>query len=192
MEAAELSERDWPEDVEFEIAEKQECLLCYKEFLGNRAKRVCKKCWDEAQTHKNLVMCRAIDEHEIIWRMGYYVPMIGPRKVIHFIYSGLVDSCRPDFMERHRIRPETLCRFTGRFDKTGARIWEHDILEPSRPGRDVTPFVVSWDARQAARWVCTNEEEVHILIENWITRKRLGSIFDALIKAKEAKNDGKA
>ena len=72
---------------------------------------------------KILFKAKRIDNGE--WAEGYYVKkydLLGNEE--HLIFHA--DSYK--VWEYVEIDPETLCRFTGRCDKNGNRIWENDIL----------------------------------------------------------------
>ena len=78
------------------------------------------------------------------WAEGYYVKkydLLGNEE--HLIFHA--DSYK--VWEYVEIDPETLCRFTGRCDKNGNRIWEKDILmahlDESYP-EDATYETVEW------------------------------------------------
>ena len=78
------------------------------------------------------------------WAEGYYVKkydLLGNEE--HLIFHA--DSYK--VWEYVEIDPETLCRFTGRCDKNGNRIWENDILmahlDESYP-EDATYETVEW------------------------------------------------
>lgn len=67
-----------------------------------------------------LFKAKRIDNGE--WVEGYVVRKHG----LYFIYDIVnSESCRQNIYE---IDPETLCRFTGRCDKNGKKVWENDIL----------------------------------------------------------------
>lgn len=71
-----------------------------------------------------LFKAKRIDNGE--WAEGYYVKkydLLGNEE--HLIFHA--DSYK--VWEYVEIDPETLCRFTGRCDKNGKRIWENDIIK---------------------------------------------------------------
>lgn len=89
-----------------------------------------------------LFKAKRIDNGE--WAEGYYVKkydLLGNEE--HLIFHA--DSYK--VWEYVEIDPETLCRFTGRCDKNGNRIWENDILmahlDESYP-EDATYETVEW------------------------------------------------
>lgn len=79
------------------------------------------------------------------------------------------------------VRPETICQFTGLYDKNGKKIWENDILmahlDESYP-EDVTYETVEWGV---AGWVtheagCTDREYLDEFdLEHF---EVVGNIFD--------------
>lgn len=61
----------------------------------------------------------------------------------HFILSGGEFHC--DYYNAQEIIPETLCAFTGLYDKNGNRIWENDIVEGKFDGL----YIILWYPRNA-------------------------------------------
>ena len=118
-------DRDWDD----EHLVDHDCLICFNEFKGNNTRRICWDCWDKREKPPTSVLCRAIGDYDPIWREGFYVPMIGIHKTIHFIYTGFVDSGKPQSLERHRIKPETLCKHIGWSDSDGESIWTGSIVD---------------------------------------------------------------
>lgn len=83
------------------------------------------------------------------WVEGNYVEkydLLGKRHLILYVDNYVRWKCV-------EIVPETLCQFTGLYDKNGKKIWENDILmahlDESYP-EDVTYETVEWNF---AGWV---------------------------------------
>lgn len=83
------------------------------------------------------------------WVEGYYVAS----DVKSFICMDIVEHYCVTALRWLEIDLETLCQFTGLYDKSGKRIWENDILmahlDESYP-EDVTCETVEWGV---AGWV---------------------------------------
>lgn len=97
-------------------------------------------------------ICRAKSLDTGEWVYGYYVsktdPILGC--AYHYILfqeyisgTDLLDS----FMEWHKIKPDTVCRYTGQEDVDGTPIFEHDILHGVcyHMFEDLNTFEVRWN-----------------------------------------------
>lgn len=75
------------------------------------------------------------DNHE--WIIGYYCKYGDNHCIIESTEFGLAKGVG--------IIPETLCEFSGLYDKNGKRIWENDIVEGKFDGL----YIILWYPRNA-------------------------------------------
>lgn len=84
------------------------------------------------------------------WVEGYYTEYNGKTFIgINIsIYSDIFEVFCTPLIRWFEVAPETLCQFTGLYDKCGNKIWENDILmanlDESYP-EDVTYITVKWN-----------------------------------------------
>lgn len=65
------------------------------------------------------------------WVEGYYCKWLKGERIV--TYSEKETDCIITWMSnggmsRYEVDPETICRFTGLYDKNGKKIWENDIV----------------------------------------------------------------
>ena len=123
-----------------------------------------------------LFKAKRVDNDE--WVEGYYQKrhdFLGNEEHLIFHVDGHT------VWEYAEIIPETLCQFTGLYDKNGKRIWENDILmahfDESYP-EDVTYETVKWSV---AGWVAheTGSTDKEYLDEFDLEHfEVIGNIFD--------------
>lgn len=111
------------------------------------------------------------------WVEGNYVEkydLLGKRHLILYVDNYVRWKCV-------EIVPETLCQFTGLYDKNGKKIWENDILmahlDESYP-EDATYETVEWNV---AGWVAheANSTDRQYLDEFDLKHfEVVGNIFD--------------
>ena len=86
------------------------------------------------------------------WVEGYYMECRG-ETFIGIDTSSMFEIFCPPVIRWFKVSSETLCQFTGLYDKNSKRIWENDILmahlDESYP-EDVTYETVEWNF---AGWV---------------------------------------
>lgn len=122
------------------------------------------------------------------WVEGCYLLSGGK----HFIYAEYIEHyCMPVIIKAETI-PETLCQFTGLYDRYGKRIWENDILmahlDESYP-EDVTYETVEWGI---AGWVTHESNSVdRQYLDEFDTEhfEVVGNIFDNKKLLQEASDE---
>lgn len=78
----------------------------------------------------NSSLCRAQDAHGR-WVQGYPLTVAAGRVILVESAGELVPVLMgPDLLPLvyHEVRPETICRFSGFYDKRGQRIFQKDVL----------------------------------------------------------------
>jgi len=88
-----------------------------------------------------LFRAKRLDNGE--WVEGYYLQLIFFGIPIHMIAETDKSTCLNTF----QIKPETLCQFTGSYDKDGERIWEGDclLLDGQPLASPVTSAIIEWE-----------------------------------------------
>lgn len=100
-----------------------------------------------------------------------------PVKTQHYIIQErMTDWGLPNEFRLYEVDQDTLCQFTGKYDKNGNRIWESDILHGTFYGFPVPmqyTFEVYWDENRASFMAEYFEESECEVIGNSIDNPEL-------------------
>ena len=136
-----------------------------------------------------LFKAKRIDNGE--WVEGYYTECRG-ETFIGIDTSSMFEIFCPPVIRWFKVSSETLCQFTGLYDKNGNKIWENDILmahlDKSYP-EDVTYETIEWGV---AGWVAheANSIDRQYLDEFDLEHfEVVGNIFDGGANGKNPKKD---
>lgn len=91
-----------------------------------------------------LFKAKRIDNRK--WVEGYYTECNGKTFIgINIsIYSDIFEVFYTPIIRWFEVDPETLCQFTGLYDKNGKRIWENDVVWLVCDGKEHI-YQIVWD-----------------------------------------------
>ena len=109
------------------------------------------------------------------WVEGQYAYILNPLTESGEPIKHLI--CNGTNIFNHEINKETICQFTGLFDRNGKRIYENDIIKDDI---SYTCGVVEWYQEDYAGW-CVNDfffGEQQFTNDMWNECEVIGNIFD--------------
>lgn len=109
-----------------------------------------------------LFKAKRIDNGE--WVEGYYMFYDNDHIIITINEKGLLYE---------RVRPDTICQYTGLTDKNGCKIWENDVVKDN-----VIFGNVVWDENNARFMINDIHDGYQEYSDWWNEVEVIGNVFD--------------